>query len=354
MCVGSLKPPRRLRALVIRQSAHQRQPMTFAPEYIFATTKFIFVGSLTFVCTWSVPITATRVMSTQAFEPAGMASRLAMYVLPHHFLLAPSPLKQTCGCHLPERKPCLFMDGIGHTKSVPLMSSYPDTWGHIDQHAPCCSSITMARFESIERGWTHDDLQHDFCYAALAVSNHRSQPATNSTVVGKLILITHSMGNLIAAGAAATGKCTFTTDNLTWLVAGLVGYCPLQPAYASIQDIRTVDATLQQKYLAAQAIRRQFISRTMCGTSPAGLGTLGAVGMMAVASMAPFDSAENDGYVTWESCTAGLSDIDDTFGTDAETAVNYKAALNHLDTSFRNGDGKTNDKMPLRWFECTL
>ncbi|KAH9110089.1 hypothetical protein LEN26_006093 [Aphanomyces euteiches] len=265
-----------------------------------------------------------------------------------------------------------------HRESIPLQSSYPKTWGNIENHAPCCSSTTFARFETVTRDWNNPSLQADFCNAALSVSG------SSSTTIGKLILVTHSMGNLIAAAAAASGVCHFTSD-LTWVtlsgpmtgsqaanlletecakndtqwfskLAGpaleLFGYCPVQPAYASLKYITTVDSSLQQKYAAAQAIRRQFVSRVLCGVSPGGLISVGSVGMQAVAALAPFDTKDNDGLVTFSSCTAGIN-VD--FGTDAETAINYRATLNHLDTSFRNGDGWwSKDKMPSRWFECTL
>ncbi|OQR88403.1 hypothetical protein ACHHYP_06834 [Achlya hypogyna] len=64
------------------------------------------------------------------------------------------------------------------------------------------------------------------------------------------------------------------------------------------------------------------------------------------------DGTLHDGVVSFPSCSVGFGNFD----TDAANSnANYKASINHLDTSFRNGDGWWGaDRKPLKWFECSL
>ncbi|ETV85227.1 hypothetical protein H257_03039 [Aphanomyces astaci] len=78
-------------------------------------------------------------------------------------------------------------------------------------NAPCCSSVRFARIETINRGWDHPSLQDDFCAAAMNVSG-----STYSERIDKLILVAHSMGNLIASGALASGRCNMA-KNVHWI-----------------------------------------------------------------------------------------------------------------------------------------
>ncbi|OQR91221.1 hypothetical protein ACHHYP_04861 [Achlya hypogyna] len=64
------------------------------------------------------------------------------------------------------------------------------------------------------------------------------------------------------------------------------------------------------------------------------------------------DGTLHDGVVSFPSCSVGFGNFD----TDAANSnANYKASVNHLDSSFRNGDGWWGaDRKPLKWFECSL
>ncbi|OQS05070.1 hypothetical protein THRCLA_02747 [Thraustotheca clavata] len=283
--------------------------------------------------------------------------------------------KSSCACKSTP-KPCLFVHGVGQATNGPLLNTFKDSWGEIHDHAPCCSSIKFAQFETTKRGWANDELQQQFCSAALQVSGSNSKEFSN------MILVTYSMGNLIASAAAATNKCTFGND-VTWVSiagpmqgsktanllqekciaggwgAGLksilstVGFCPVTDAYLSLKHQTTVDGTMKAKFQAAQAIRSKYVSHLMCGTSSNGLVSFSAAGLVAVGKMSNHDDPMYDGVVDLSSCTVGVDRS--RMGTDADSSYHYEASINHLDASFRHGDGWWgSNRKPIKWFECAL
>ncbi|EQC24742.1 hypothetical protein SDRG_17365, partial [Saprolegnia diclina VS20] len=80
----------------------------------------------------------------------------------------------SCGCKGP-KKPCLFVHGVGNFFDASLSSTDLLYWGFAHQHAPCCSSIQFAHFETIHNGWDKPRVQKQFCDAALATSNSKTQ-----------------------------------------------------------------------------------------------------------------------------------------------------------------------------------
>ncbi|KDO17571.1 hypothetical protein SPRG_16871 [Saprolegnia parasitica CBS 223.65] len=281
----------------------------------------------------------------------------------------------SCGCK-GKKKPCLFVHGVGNEKSSAPTSTAKDLWGDIHDHAPCCSRISFMHYESVNRGWNETSVQEEFCAAALQMS-----PACSETV-DNVILVTFSMGNLVASGAFATGKCQLG-DDVTWVsIAGpmqgspagnlledkcaasdsgsdstlksilnLVGKCPPTPAYLNLKTQASVDALLQKQFAAAQDVRHRGATKTMCGVKSSGLATTDGVGLAILGSMAFKNGSMHDGVVGFESCSVGI----DSFATNAEAGANYKASINHLDASFRNGDGWWGaDRKPVKWFECAL
>ncbi|RLO04056.1 hypothetical protein DYB28_007171, partial [Aphanomyces astaci] len=114
----------------------------------------------------------------------------------------------TCGCK-GAKKPCLFVHGSGEDAAGPPTSSFSSYWG--DVSSPCCSSSTFVHWDTISQGWDDAALQHEFCKAAADVATQSSSGA-----IGGLILVTHSMGNVIASGAIASNVCTFSND-VTWV-----------------------------------------------------------------------------------------------------------------------------------------
>ncbi|KAF0686591.1 Aste57867_21620 [Aphanomyces stellatus] len=282
----------------------------------------------------------------------------------------------SCGCK-GEKKPCLFMHGLGESTSGPLEDTQADRWGDIHLHAPCCSSIKFAQVETVTRGWTDEAIQDEFCDAALHVAADNDDEST----VGRLILVTHSMGNLIAAGAVANDRCRFS-DRVTWVslaapmsgsktanyldskckshawydaalkaILKMAGQCPTPTAVLHLQDQCTADDEMQAAYDAAQAVRRQHVTNMLCGTSSTGLVSFMSIATGIVASLTKFGKA-NDGVVDIESCQAGVG----AYGfKGTPDAVHYQAAINHFDATFRYGDGWWGaDRKPLKWFECAL
>ncbi|OQR80517.1 hypothetical protein THRCLA_12010, partial [Thraustotheca clavata] len=278
----------------------------------------------------------------------------------------------SCQCQM-ERKPCLFVHGAGNFFNQSLSDTFLFEWGFVYNHAPCCSSIKFAHFETWHRGWTEDSVQEQFCDAALTVSK------SNSTEIQDLLLVTFSMGNLVASASVANGKCSFSND-VTWVsIAGpmqgsktanaleqkcseggwnlplkwlfeIVTLCPITNTFKQLQYQDTVNSALQSQYTAAQAVRQKYATKLICGNSPQGLFTIYS-GFMQWASGQSNHDHENDGLVDFMSCSDGFSG----FSTDYSSRMNYKPAVNHLDSSFRSGDGWWGaDRKPMKWFECAL
>ncbi|OQR80746.1 hypothetical protein ACHHYP_17244 [Achlya hypogyna] len=277
--------------------------------------------------------------------------------------------RSSCGCKGP-KKPCLFVHGVGNFYDGPMTNTDLLYWGFAHNHVPCCSSTKFVHFETIHNGWDQPKVQHQFCDAALAVSGSATK------TVGSIILITHSMGNLIVGGAVASGVCNLSnkvswlsvsgplqgsaaanlleddckSDN--WLIipvagaASLLGFCPAPEAFLSLKKQSTVNTSLQAKYLAAQAVRSQHVTKVLCGVSSWGLNTVYAPILWLVGKMANFGT-NNDGMVDYPSCSVGISG----FSTNP-TDGNYIASINHADGTFRNGDGWWgSDRKPVKWLD---
>ncbi|ETW04222.1 hypothetical protein H310_04560 [Aphanomyces invadans] len=283
----------------------------------------------------------------------------------------------SCECRR-SPQPCLFVHGIGVSTSGPIVDSFEKYWGTIHEYAPCCSSTKFVQFDTVSQGWTDPTLQKAFCNAALQTSRGAKQ-----NTVGSLILVAHSMGNLIAGGAVASGMCQFSSE-VTWMslsapmqgsqttnllstkcaatnnwsdqgfaaVLGLAGLCPSPRAYVQLQHQTTVASDMQSKYLQAQAVRRARAAHVLCGTDSFGLVSAMSIPLAVVGAMSGHSDHVHDGVVDLTSCMAGISG--DGVGDDSSN-FHYMAAVNHLDTSFRYGDGWWGyDRKPQKWFECAL
>ncbi|CAK4418008.1 unnamed protein product [Aphanomyces euteiches] len=278
-----------------------------------------------------------------------------------------------CGCK-GKKKPCMFLHGLGSSVSQGLLDNDAAYWGDIRNHAPCCSSIKFLKMDTIHRGWTDPNSHNEFCNGALTVSRSKSR------TIGDLILVTHSMGNLIASSAVAAGKCSMSSG-VTWVsLAGpmrgsksanllndicnknnaipkelgvIAKKCPMQPAFTSLMHESTVNGGMKANFRAAQGVLARYATKTLCGVSDVGLlKSPLAAALPVVAKLSKHDSKENDGLVDFPSCTAAVGG--GGFGGQI-TSHNYKAQINHIDACFRNGDGwYSADKKPVKWFECAL
>ncbi|KAF0699090.1 Aste57867_10326 [Aphanomyces stellatus] len=295
----------------------------------------------------------------------------------------------SCGCSMPKKKPCLFVHGLGFPIPLRPTPLDPFYWGFIHRHAPCCSSVKFIHLDTFRMGWDDPALQRQFCDVALDMSG-----STDNHTLGEMILVSHSMGNSIVAGAFATNTCvppsdTTTNDinddgdspanKVTWVSLSaamqgskginvmmrqcatnpflkdplsMVGVCPPSPAFVSMQHMATAPDGLQAKLLAAIDARVKYATHVMCGTSPTGLMSIYSPILLAMSKWFKPDAID-DGMVDVNSCMAGFDA--DAFGSSSTDKL-FKGPINHADTSFRNGDAWIggDDRKPIKWFTCAL
>jgi hypothetical protein len=283
----------------------------------------------------------------------------------------------SCSCKSTKR-PCLFVHGMGVDEEEPKnVDSFSYYWGNLTDHAPCCSSMQYTVLNTVDNAWTNNTLQQKVCDRAVAVSKRSSK-----TVIADTIIITHSMGNLMVAGAIATGKCSLDSSS-TWVgmagpmrgsmasdfvqdicagetnfvleeVANITGRCPPTVALKSLpsQGGNFSTAKLNAQYKAAQKAYSTNVSALMCSEGYSGLHSKYQAEFWALGSVVPYKSDENDGMVEFESCATGIPTS--KFGESWKSRF-YKTKLNHYDSEFLYGDSLTDEKkMPIKWFECLL
>ncbi|KAF1773013.1 hypothetical protein JG687_00010603 [Phytophthora cactorum] len=284
----------------------------------------------------------------------------------------------SCACKSTLR-PCIFFHGMGETtEKKSLQTSFTSYWGDLADNAPCCSSIQYAMLNTVNYPWTDASLQQKVCNFALSVSNTSN---VSSRTIADTIVVTHSMGGLMVGGALANDQCKFATST-TWvalsapmtgsigsdylqetcngttgflrLVALLIGRCPANNAVKAMtyeSDPRTTSA-LKAAYISAQTAFRKHVSAVMCSYNYAGLFSKWQPIYQLAGSIIPHKSKENDGIVEFKSCAGGLPAP--SFGRRYVDAF-YLTGLNHVDTTFRNGDGfLSTSRKPIKWFECLL
>ncbi|GMF49567.1 unnamed protein product [Phytophthora fragariaefolia] len=251
--------------------------------------------------------------------------------------------------------------------------------GDIRGHAPCCSSIKYAVLNTVDYGWTNDTLQQKYCKHSLSLSKTSN---VSSRIIQDTIIVTHSMGGLVMAGALTNGKCKFgagtswvamsppmkgsmASDFLQSFCTGkytsvasklldLLGECPtsisrLSTAY---QNDKLSTPTLNAAYAAAQKTFVGNVTAAMCSNDYVGLYSEYQAPSILAGTVIPHKSLNNDGLVEFQSCLGGLDPA--KFGT-SYTSRFYKPELNHADTAFLNGDGHFGDsRKPVKWFECVL
>ncbi|OWZ05770.1 hypothetical protein PHMEG_00022073 [Phytophthora megakarya] len=286
----------------------------------------------------------------------------------------------TCGCKGAKRA-CVFVAGLSSYEDRGLTEDDPENYfgEEIGDHSPCCSSRKFITLDTKGNMWNDPLFQQRLVDLLVQVSG-TSDPATGT--IKDTIYVGHSMGNLILAGAIAAGKAKFDPSS-TWVAASapmegsmgsnyiqescngkqsgfvasvieLLGNCPANTGETSLayQGSNFSSQPLNDAYAAAQAAYATNVSAVICSNSFTGLVTIKAAIYALAGKVLPHHSSENDGIVEYGSCAMGLplDSFDDTY-----KSKRYVAALNHVDTSFRNGDGMFSDsKKPLKWFECLL
>lgn len=240
-----------------------------------------------------------------------------------------SSLSGRCGCKSKPR-PCLFLHGASN-KGDGQWTDESDKFGKIANHAPCCSTIKFMNMDTYNYAWTHPKPHAEMCSAALTLSQNEFGHLGNT--IGDIIIVTHSMGNLILANALSKNICKLSAST-TWVaLAGpmegsysasqldeyctnkgipewllsLVGYCPTSPGHASImyQNSEFSNPVLDHEYDMAKNVYRKYASAVMCGTSPYGLNSWLSVGLEIISKLSNHKSAD-DGIVEINSCKANL------------------------------------------------
>ncbi|KAG1687635.1 hypothetical protein DVH05_004665 [Phytophthora capsici] len=286
--------------------------------------------------------------------------------------------KSTCSCQSKPR-PCVFIHGLGVKDEFPEnQDEFSDYWGtHLARHGPCCSSMKFAHLDTVNSTWTDEKLQEKVCNRALRASN-----SSENAVISDTIVVTHSMGNVMFAGALSTGKCSldssstwvgmagpmfgsmcsdFVQDscagktNIVWeKIGNITGRCPPNTGLKSLayEGGSYSSEALNAAYKAAQEVYRTNVSALMCGRSYSGLTSKYQAQFWGLGAMVPHKSKQNDGMVEFQSCAAGISES--KFGANYRDRF-YMTKLNHYDMQFRAGDSLLDEeKMPLKWFDCLL
>ncbi|KAG7386697.1 hypothetical protein PHYPSEUDO_015377 [Phytophthora pseudosyringae] len=283
----------------------------------------------------------------------------------------------SCSCSSTPR-PCIFFRGMGSTTEYNTLQTTSDYWGAIEEHAPCCSSFSYAILNTVDYAWTDAAQQKKACNFALSIS---STSSATTRVVADTIVVTHSMGGLLIAGALANASCSFASST-TWVsmsppmggsmssdyqqgacsgsnvlleaIATLVGRCPATTASKSLayEGDSYSTSSLDEAYEAAQEAYRSNVNAAVCSDNYSGLLSTDQLVYKLAGSLIPHKSSENDGIVEYQSCAGGLPAS--KFGTTYDDAF-YLTGLNHADTTFRHGDALiVNSQKPVKWFECLL
>ncbi|RLN96581.1 hypothetical protein BBJ28_00000154 [Nothophytophthora sp. Chile5] len=283
----------------------------------------------------------------------------------------------SCSCQSTPR-PCIFFHGLGSDTEETTLQTSSDYFGDISDSAPCCTSIKYAILNTVDNAWTDATLQQKVCNFALSVSSTSSSSAKS---IKDTIIVTHSMGGLMMAGALANGRCSLASGT-SWVslsapmtgsmgadylqnacsgsnvflqaVANLIGQCPANNAVVSLsyEDESYSTSALNAAYTAAQATFRSYVTAAMCSDNYSGLLSIYQAVYKLAGSVIPHKSSENDGIVEYQSCAGGLATS--KFGDSYDDEF-YVTGLNHADTAFLNGDALIVDSQkPVKWFECLL
>ncbi|KAL3667079.1 hypothetical protein V7S43_008021 [Phytophthora oleae] len=283
----------------------------------------------------------------------------------------------SCSCKSTKR-PCIFFHGLGSDTEETTLQTSSSYFGDLSDSAPCCSSIKYAVLNTVDNAWTDATLQQKVCNFAISVS---STSSLSSKTIADTIIVTHSMGGLMVAGALANGRCKFASST-TWVslsspmtgsmgadylqnacsgsngflqaVANLIGQCPANNAIVGMayQNEARSTSALNAAYVAAQSAFRSNVDAALCSDNYSGLLSTDQVVYKLAGSVIPHKSAQNDGVVEYKSCAGGLSTS--KFGNTYSDTF-YLTGLNHADSAFRHGDALiVNSQKPVKWFECLL
>ncbi|EGZ12252.1 hypothetical protein PHYSODRAFT_517562 [Phytophthora sojae] len=285
----------------------------------------------------------------------------------------------SCACNSTPR-PCIFFHGLGNEKEEPKLqdSIRHFGWDKLQGHTPCCTVVKYASLNTVDYAWTNSSLQEKVCTHSLSMSDKSDK---SSKTIEDTIVVTHSMGGLMLAGALANKECklgksatwialsppmtgSMSSDYLMDFCNGEVrnlmtdllfnGRCPTSTAQQSCayETEKYSDEKLDAAYDAAQEAYRKHVFAAMCSSSYVGNISKYQAKYMVGGRVIPHKSSKNDGLVEFHSCAGGLSPKQ--FGRTHWDQF-YQCELNHADTAFKTGDGIFKDTVrPIKWFECLL
>uniref|UniRef100_H3GW82 GPI inositol-deacylase n=1 Tax=Phytophthora ramorum TaxID=164328 RepID=H3GW82_PHYRM len=283
-----------------------------------------------------------------------------------------------CECKSTPR-PCLFIHGERNEKEEKELLDKSDMFGDMKDHAPCCSSIKYASLNTLTVRWTDDTLQETVCKHALSMS-----PSSDAKkgIIEDTILVTHSMGALIVAGAVANEKCSIA-NSTSWVsmsapmngtmasnyvqnictdddtqafnkILTLLGKCPVGAGMKSLASMGGKYSTmdLNEAFVAAQEVYRKHVTAAMCSNDDIGIVSTNQAEYLILGSNIEFKTDQHDGFVEYESCRGGLPESQ--FSDSYEDRF-YVSKCNHADTAFLNGNSYFRETIkPVNWFECLL
>jgi hypothetical protein len=287
-------------------------------------------------------------------------------------------LEDSCSCKSTPR-PCIFLHGLGvlAEEEENLDVDKDAYWGNLTDHAPCCSTTQFAMLNTVNNSWTDDLQQQKVCDRVMAASE-----TSQGSTVSDTIIISHSMGGLMMAGAIANNKCSLDSTT-TWVSTGspmggsmasdyfqescmdqtnafmekfveTTGFCPADDGIKSLAYEHESYSTpsLDEQYESAKAAYRDNVDALMCSNGYSGILSTYQVGFWVLGSVVSHKSEKNDGMVEFHSCAGGFPAS--KFGNDYHDKF-YVTKLNHYDVAFKAGDALLDKaKMPVKWLDCLL
>lgn len=287
-------------------------------------------------------------------------------------------------------KTCLFVHGLGYNDSA-LTDSFA-YFGEIEKQAKCCSSVKFLHLDTTNSAWYDDALTTKLCKTAQEVSQSKDIQSLEN-----IAIVAHSMGNMITSSALTKKHCglaasskwialagpifgsasaassvaifsslppsvqkTLCTDNpntkLDNPIVELLYHFGICPTMVSLRSIATKGSKVlppgvDDMYVKSGETYAKHVSANMCGVNFAGLLSDDSAMLTALGLVSGHASLENDGQVDWSSCHATLDPK--LYSKSWDGGKFYKASINHLDATFRHGDGWWGkDRKPIKWFNC--
>ncbi|TMW61928.1 hypothetical protein Poli38472_010991 [Pythium oligandrum] len=328
-------------------------------------------------------------LSSQSLDSAKQRVQDSVSVLTGGRRLS-SMVDDECSCKGGLKK-CLFVHGLGYTDG-PTTDTFTEYFGNIHNQAKCCSSIQFLHLDTRDSTWYGDNLTSKLCDAASALST-----GSDPQAIENVAIVAHSMGNLVFAGALMNKKCALadsskwialagpmygsasaskavtTFDNLPpSLVENLCtenpyaiiedpilktlmffGLCPTRTSLRSIVFKDSAPATPELKALMLEAgsTFKEHVSSSLCAVNAKGFASTDSIQLSTLGLISGHASFQNDGQVDFGSCHAEVS------ASKYQSSWNggnfYLADINHLDATFRRGDGLWGEsRKPVKWFNC--